>query len=119
MSTEEVDNYLTSLDEPGRSTLAELRRTILGVVPDAEQGMSYGMPVFRVRGQAIAGFGAFARHLSYFPHSGSMLSRLADDVAPYRTSKGALQFPVDNPLPAALVERLVAARLDELTEPPP
>ena len=114
MSRAEVEAYLADLGEPGRSTLVELRRTILDVVPEAEECISYAMPAFRVRGQVVAGFAAFKHHLSYFPHSGSVIPELHDDVARYKTSKGALQFPVDEPLPRALVEQLVAVRLSQL-----
>lgn len=113
MSQEEIDTYLATLEEPKQSTLRELHRTILGVVPDAEQCISYGMPAFRLRGKVIAGFAAFKNHLSYFPHSGSVLSELHEEVATYATSKGALQFPVDAPLPESLVAKLIAVRISQ------
>ena len=113
MATEEVDRYLEALEEPKRGTLEALRRSILKVVPEAEQGMSYGMPAFKVEGRTVAGFAAFKHHLSYLPHSGSVLATLADDVAAYETSKGSLRFPVDKPLPSQLVEKLVRARMRE------
>ncbi len=59
MSENDIDAYLAALEEPKQSTLRELRRTILGVIPDAEQCISYGMPAFRLRGKVIAGFAAF------------------------------------------------------------
>jgi uncharacterized protein YdhG (YjbR/CyaY superfamily) len=71
------------------------------------------MPAFRLRGKVIAGFAAFKNHLSYLPHSGSVLTELPDDVAKYVTSKGTLQFPVDMPLPEALVAKLIAARISQ------
>ena len=114
MAADEIDSYLANLDEPKRATLEALRTTILEVVPDAEQGLAYGAPAFKVRGKTVAGFAAFAKHLSYLPHSGSVLGELADEVAAYETSKGSLKFPIDRPLPKALVEKLVAARLGEL-----
>jgi uncharacterized protein YdhG (YjbR/CyaY superfamily) len=113
MATEEIDAYLAGLEEPKRSTLADLRQTLVRIMPEAEQGISYGMPAFRLSGKVIAGFAAFKNHLSYFPHSGSVLPALVDEVAPYATSNGTLQFPVDTPLPASLVEKLVAARLSQ------
>ncbi len=111
MSQEEIDAYLAALDEPRQSTLRELRETILDIVPEAEQCISYGMPAFRLHGKVVAGFSAFKNHLSYFPHSGSVLAELPDDVAEYVTTKGALQFPVDVPLPEALVKKLIAVRI--------
>ena len=113
MSRAEIDEYLAGIEEPKRSTLQRLRQAILEVVPDAEEGISYQVPAFRVDGQAIAGFAAFKNHLSYLPHSGSVLSVLRDEVAGYKTSKGALQFPVDSPLPDALVEQLIKVRMSQ------
>jgi uncharacterized protein YdhG (YjbR/CyaY superfamily) len=113
MAEEEVDAYLATLEEPKQATLRDLRKTIVGLVPDAEQCISYGMPAFRLRGEVIAGFAAFRNHLSYFPHSGSVLAALGDDVAGYVTSKGALQFAIDTPLPEALVSRLIAVRISQ------
>ena len=102
MSEGEVDAYLASLDEPKRSTLENLRQTILEVIPEAEQGMSYGLPAFRVEGKVVAGFAAFKNHLSYLPHSGSVFPVLEADLDEYKTSTGALQFPIDQSLPKSL-----------------
>lgn len=110
MSKSEVDRYLASLDETKRRTLEALRRTILEVVPDAEECISYGAPAFKVEGKVIAGFAAFKQHLSYLPHSGSVISQLGPEVSAYRTSPGALQFPVDRPLPKPLVQKLIAIK---------
>lgn len=114
MTAAEIDAYLAAVEEPKRNTLEALRQSILEVVPTAEQGMSYGMPAFKVAGKAVAGFAAYKNHLSYMPHSGSVISQLGDDVAGYETSKGALRFAVDTPLPKQLVRKLIAARLDQL-----
>ncbi|MFZ2016625.1 MAG: DUF1801 domain-containing protein, partial [Nocardioides sp.] len=78
MSADEIDAYLTTVEEPKRSTLETLRRSILAVVPDAEQCISYGMPAFRVDGKVVAGFAAFRHHLAYLPHSGAVLGDLGD-----------------------------------------
>jgi uncharacterized protein YdhG (YjbR/CyaY superfamily) len=111
VSSGEIDLYLANVEEPKRSTLQRLRQTILEVVPEAEEGISYKVPAFRIDGKVIAGFAAFKNHLSYLPHSGSVFTVLRDEVASYKTSKGALQFPIDSPLPKLLVEHLVKARV--------
>jgi uncharacterized protein YdhG (YjbR/CyaY superfamily) len=116
MSKKEIDDYLANLDEPKRGTLQQLRRTIQSIIPKAEEGISYGMPAFRLDGKVIAGFAAFKNHLSYLPHSGSVLAELADDVAGYVTSKGALQFSIDKPLPKTLVKKLIAARRRDIAK---
>jgi uncharacterized protein YdhG (YjbR/CyaY superfamily) len=91
-----------------------LRQTILEIVPDAEQTISYGVPAFRLGGATVAGFAAFRNHLSYLPFSGSVLPELADELEQYTKTKSALHFPVDRPLPVALVRKLIAARLREV-----
>jgi uncharacterized protein YdhG (YjbR/CyaY superfamily) len=111
MSAQEIDDYLDGLEEPKRTTLAALRHTILEILPEADQGISYGLPAFKVGGKTIAGFAAFKNHLSYLPHSGSVFSQLSDELRGYSTSSGALRFAVDEPLPVPLVEKLIAARL--------
>ena len=114
MSAEEVDDYLAAIDEPKRSTLVELRRSVLAVVPDAEQGLSYGVPVFRVGGKNVAGLSVARNHVSYLPHSGTVLATFTEDeLADFTASKGALRMPVDSPLPAGLVARLIEARRAE------
>ena len=110
MSAEDVDEYLRGIEEPKRSTLEALRRTILEIVPDAEQVISYKVPAFRVDGQIVAGFAAFKDHLSYLPFSGSVLPELAGELEGYTMTKSALHFPVDRPLPKTLVRKLIAAR---------
>ena len=110
---EKVDEYLASVEEPKRGTLAQLRTTILELVPDADECISYGMPAYKVGGKTIAGFAAFKNHLSYLPHSGSVLDKLSDDLVGFEMTKGSLHFPVDEPLPRALVAALLRTRMAE------
>jgi uncharacterized protein YdhG (YjbR/CyaY superfamily) len=114
MTEQEIDAYLAGLDQPKRSTLETLRKTIREVTPDAEEGMAYGMPAFRMHGRVIAGFAAFTNHLSYLPRSGSVLSEPGGDLAGYASTTGSLHFPVDTPLPKPLVERLIEVRLRQV-----
>jgi uncharacterized protein YdhG (YjbR/CyaY superfamily) len=116
VSAEEVDEYLQGVDEPKHSTLQALRRTILEIVPDAEQVISYRVPAFRVSGKTVAGFAAFKDHLSYLPFSGSVLGQLADELKGYTMTKGSLHFSVDRPLPKSVVRNLIAVRLGELRQ---
>ena len=114
MSAEDVDAYLRGVEEPKRSTLQALRRIILEIVPDAEQVISYGVPAFRVHGKPVAGFAAFKDHVSYLPFSGSTLAALADELHGYTMTNSALHFPVDQPPPKQLIEKLIAVRREEL-----
>lgn len=118
MSADRVDTYLRELDEPKRTTLQELRRTILEIVPEADETISYGIPAFRLHGKIIAGFAAFKNHLSYLPFSGSVLDQVADQLEGYTRTKSSLHFPVDRPLSKELVEKLIAVRLADAGLPP-
>jgi uncharacterized protein YdhG (YjbR/CyaY superfamily) len=111
VAAEEIDRYLSGVDGPKRTTLTKLRESILKVIPEADQGISYGMPAFRVKGKVVAGFAAFKNHLTYSPHSGSVLDQLNAELDSYSRTKSALRFPIDEPLPEELVEKLVRVRL--------
>jgi len=108
---EGVEAYLANVPEPARTTLEKVRATIRSVAPkDATEGISYGMPAFRYKG-ALVGYAAFKDHCSFFPMSATLLDTMKDDLKGHRTSKGTLQFPMDKPLPAALVKKMVKARV--------
>ena len=111
MAAADIDAYLQGIEEPSRATLEEMRRRILLVVPEAEQVISYAVPGFKVEGKTVAGLAAFKNHLSYLPHSGSVLPELADQLAGYTMTKSALHFPLDEPLPTELVRLLLEVRL--------
>jgi uncharacterized protein YdhG (YjbR/CyaY superfamily) len=114
MSAREIDDYLSKVEERKRSTLQTLRHTILEIVPEAEEVISYNVPAFRVRGKIVAGFAAFKDHLSYLPFSGSVLGQLGNELEGYTMTKSSLHFPVERPLPKGLVKKLIAVRLQEV-----
>ena len=108
-----IDAYLAELDATKRATLQTVRERIRAALPEAEECISYGMPAFRVEGKVLAGFGAFARHLSYFPHSGKVLPVLADRLTEHDWATGTLRFPLDSPLPAELITELIRVRREQ------
>lgn len=114
MAGNDIDRYLAVLHEPKRGTLEQLRRDILAVLPNAQECLSYGVPGFKVNGKTVAGFAAFKDHLSYLPHSGTVLAALTDELAGYAGTKSSLHFAVDQPLPLDLVRKLIATRMSEL-----
>ena len=116
MTTNDVDAYLAGVAEPQRSTLEALRATLRELLPQAVEGMKYGMPVLLLNGVGVAGFAAFKDHCGYYPMSGSVIDRAGDVVAGYKVSKGGLQFPKDRPLATPVVRRLVELRLEELDD---
>ncbi len=109
-TSRDIDDYLATVPEPGRSTLESLRRTIRRLAPTAVECISYRLPAFREDGAIIAGFAAFRNHLSYLPHSGSVLSTLRDELRGYAMTAGSLHFAKDTPLPEPLVLALINAK---------
>lgn len=116
MSSKEVDAHLRKIPSPQRETLTVLRETIREIIPEAEEVISYGFPGYRLHGKIICGFDAFKNHCSYFPHSSLVIPELAKELENYKTSKGALQFPTDKPLPKSLVRKLIQTRIKLIKE---
>jgi uncharacterized protein YdhG (YjbR/CyaY superfamily) len=113
-ATSNVDHWLSRLDPKQRAALERLRAQIRAAAPGAEEVISYGQPTIKLHGHLVA-FGAFRKHLSFFPMSSTLL-RQFPEAAPFATSSGTLQFQPDKPLPAALVKRLVKARIAQNLE---
>lgn len=110
---EGVEEYLAKVQEPAQSTLRKVRAMIKAAAPkDATEGLSYGMPAFRYKGALVA-YAAFKDHCSFFPMQSSLINAMQDELKAYRTAKGTLQFALDKPLPAALVKKMVKARVAE------
>jgi len=106
-----VDEYLAGVPKPARSTLKKVRAVIRAVVPpEATETISWRMPMFKYKG-LLVGFAAFSNHCSLFPCSSSLLASFKNELKGFSTSKGTIRFPVDRPLPAALVKKLVKARV--------
>lgn len=107
----DVDGYLAGVPEPAHSTLQKLRAMIRAAVPaEATETISYQMPAFRYKGALVA-YAAFKNHCSFFPMSASLIEEFKEELRGYETSKGTIRFPSDRPLPAALVKKLVKARV--------
>ena len=110
---ETIDAYLTTVSADRRAALEKLRNTILSILPDAEECISYSMPAFRYAGHVVAGFLATSKGCSYFPFSGTTLATVAADVKAYDQTKSALHFDPTRPLPVALVRKLLKTRIAE------
>ena len=106
-----VDEYLAGVPEPARSTLEKVRAVIRSAAPpEATEVISYGIPMFKYKGM-LMGFAAFSDHCSLFP--GALPEAFKKELKHFPTSKGTIRFPVDKPMPAQLVKRLVKARMAE------
>jgi uncharacterized protein YdhG (YjbR/CyaY superfamily) len=105
-----VDEYLADVPEPARTTLNTIRATIRSVVPpEATEVISYRIPAFKYKGMLVW-FGAFSDHCSLFPGAG-IIEAFKDELKRYRIAKGTIQFPLNKPLPAALLKKIVKARV--------
>ncbi len=114
MPKSEIDKFFATVEEPKRSTLEEMRRRILEVVPDADQTIKYGMPAFLKDGWCFVCIAPFKNHINWSPYSSNVFVQLKDELAGYSVSKGSMQFAVDKPLPKALVKKLIRVRLAEI-----
>lgn len=110
-AAKDVEEYLANVPEPARSTLNKIRAAIRSAVPaEATEAIGYGIPTFRYKGPLI-GFAAFPNHCSLFPMNGSLVEAFRSELEGLQTSKGTIRFPVDKPPSAALVKKLVKARV--------
>jgi uncharacterized protein YdhG (YjbR/CyaY superfamily) len=107
-----IDDYLDALAPDKRAALEKLRKTIRAAAPDAEECISYQIPAFRQNG-VLVGFGATANHCAFFPFNGATVAAHKAELKGYETSKGAIHFQPEKPLPVALVRKLVKERLAE------
>lgn len=112
MKAGSIDDYLASVDPEQRTALEALRKTIHAAAPAAEECISYGIPAFRLNGMLV-GFGATKKHCAFYVMSGTVLDGFQDELKGRDTSKGTIRFQASKPLPAALVRKLVKARIAE------
>lgn len=111
---ESVDDYMAGLPDDRRAVMEQLRSTIRAAAPDATEVISYNMPAFRLNGRFLVSYEAFKRHYSLFPWSDAMLEELGDELRPYAVGKGTIRFPAEQPIPHALVTRIVQIRNREV-----
>lgn len=110
-----IDEYLDAAPEPQASTLRALRTMLAELIPDGEEGMSYGVPAVRVDGTPVAGYAHFTAHCGFYPHSGSALEQVEPELLEgHDWAKGTLRFPVDRVPDEALIRRIVEIRIAEL-----
>lgn len=113
-----VEEYLAAVPEPARTTLEKVRAVIRAAVPkEATEKISYRMPAFYHNKRTLVCYAAFRNHCSLFPCSGAVTEALATELERYATGKGTIQFPLDKPLPAALIRKIIKVRLSERLTP--
>jgi uncharacterized protein YdhG (YjbR/CyaY superfamily) len=108
-----VDAYLADLPDDARATLEKIRRAIEAAAPKAIETIAYGMPAFDYAGRRLVYYAAFKKHCSFFPASYAVMEAFSEELEPYDVEKGTIRFPIGKPLPAALVKKIVKARVRE------
>ena len=106
-----VDDYILSFPEHVQEKLTELRKVVKQAAPDAQERMSYRMPAFYLNGNLVY-FAAYKTHIGFYPTS-SGIARFKLELSKYKSSKGAVQFPLDEALPVGLIKRIVRYRVGE------
>lgn len=114
MKYKDVDAYLETIPAEFRNALGKLRKLIRSVVPEAEEGFSYGVPAFKLKGKPLVCYAAFKNHCGFYPMSPDVLHKLAADLTDYETAKGTIRFDHRKPLPTSLVKKIVKTRLEEM-----
>jgi uncharacterized protein YdhG (YjbR/CyaY superfamily) len=107
-----IDEYLATQPPKTREVLEKLRRIILSIAPEAEEVISYAMPAFKYHGMLV-GFAGWKNHAGFYPWNSRTIAEFKDELKAYETSKGAIQFPLEKPIPVALVKKIVKARMKD------
>lgn len=106
-----LDDYLAQLPAERRADLERIRQLALQQVPDAEEVIGYGMPTLKYHGQSFLGFDVHKNHVGLYPYGSATITALKTDLRQYKTSSGAIQIPLDKPIPEALLHKIIAHRL--------
>ncbi len=111
----DIDAYIALQPEESRQVLTQLRQIIKSVAPDAVEVISYNMPGFKYHGMLV-GFAEARQHYGFYPWTGRTVEQFRDELVSYKTSKGAIQFPKDRPLPVGLIKKIVKQRIKDNIE---
>lgn len=108
-----IDAYIAAQPDAVRPLLVRLRAIIRKALPEAEEAISYQIPTFKIGGKPVIYFAGWKAHVALYPATGRVATELADEIAPYKVSKGTLQFPLGKPIPVRLVTRIAKLRAEE------
>jgi uncharacterized protein YdhG (YjbR/CyaY superfamily) len=113
-----VQAYIAECPPESRKVLKELRALIKATAPGATEKISYGIPTFNMNGRYLVYIAGWRKHISLYPVTGGVAREFKDEIKPYRSGKGTLQFPLTQPMPKALIRRIVKFRVAEVTTRP-
>lgn len=112
-----IDDYIAGFPPETRRVLEEMRTLIGTAAPDATETISYAIPTFDLNGKHLVHFAGFKGHVGFYPMP-SGIGAFSEELAPYMSGKGTARFPLDQPLPAGLIRRIVEFRIREVTGTP-
>lgn len=109
-----IDDYIASLPHESQAVASQLRALVHDTVAGVTERISYDMPTFDLKGQPMIYFGAWKKHIGFYPATGRVVAHFGDEFAPYKLGPGTIQFPLDKPMPVDLIRRIIAFRADEV-----
>jgi uncharacterized protein YdhG (YjbR/CyaY superfamily) len=113
-TAESIDNYIAGFPPQTRAALSELRALIKSAAPEATETISYAIPTFDLNGRHLVHFAGYAKHIGFYPIPSGMKA-FEEELKPFKQGKGSVQFPLNEPLPADLIRRIVEFRVAENT----
>jgi uncharacterized protein YdhG (YjbR/CyaY superfamily) len=111
-TAESIDEYIAEFPPETRKVLEEVRALIRASAPDATEKISYAIPTFDLGGRHLVHFAGYEKHLGFYPGA-SGIAAFKEELGPYKSAKGSVQFPLDRPMPADLIRRIVAFRVEK------
>lgn len=106
-----IDSYITAFPEDVQEILKKLRKLVQSLTPEAQEAIKYGIPTFVLNGNLVH-FAAYKKHIGFYP-APSGIEKFQEELSPYKVSKGAIQFPLDKPMPYELIQKIVQFRVKE------
>ncbi len=109
-----IDDYIAALPPESQSFASQLRALVHDTVPGVTERISYDIPTFDLKGQPMIYFGAWKKHIGFYPATGRVVAHFGDEFVPYKLGPGTIQFPLDTPMPVDLIRRIIAFRANEV-----
>jgi len=113
-TTHSIDEYIAGFPPETQQVLQEVRALIASAAPEAAETISYAIPTFDLNGRHLVHFGGYEKHIGFYPTGGGV-EAFKEELKPYKSGKGSVQFPLGQPLPTALIRRIVELRVKENT----
>jgi len=111
---QEVHKYYSNIPKQSQAQLESLRKIIASLLPSSTEEIHYGIPTFKIDGKSVVGIGGWSDFVSLYPYGSSLITKFKDDLKDLKTTKGAIQFELNKPLPKEVIKKIVTNRLKDL-----